>query len=132
MVLTETVINTTNPFNGEKFPGTVGKPLSGVEIEVQNPEGATVATGETGEVMVKGPNVFQGYLNRPEANQEAFRNGWFATGDLGRWRPNGYLEISGRLKELIITGGFKRISQRSRRNVAARGSSGRGCGRWSS
>ena len=105
--LTETLFNTTNPIEGPCVPGTVGRPFPGVELRIIDGEGRQVAQGEAGEILVRGPNVFAGYLNRPAATAEAFRDGWFATGDQGRIRPeDGYLEILGRIKDLIITGGY--------------------------
>jgi malonyl-CoA/methylmalonyl-CoA synthetase len=108
--LTETLFNTGNPCDlsvGERKPGTVGLPFPGVEISIRGGEGQPLEMGEEGEIWVRGPNVFKGYLNRPEATAEALRDGWFRTGDLGRLRrEDGYLEILGRAKELIITGGY--------------------------
>lgn len=104
--LTETVINTSNPYNGEKIPGTVGVPLPGVDIKIVVSQGVQVEDDTIGEIYVKGPNVFQGYLNRPDATQASFKDGWFATGDLGKIRNDGYLQIVGRIKELIISGGY--------------------------
>ena len=105
--LTETLFNTTNPLAGPCVPGTVGTPFPGVAVRIIDGEGNAVAPGEAGEILVRGPGVFTGYLNRPSATAEAFRDGWFATGDQGRIRPaDGYLEILGRIKDLIITGGY--------------------------
>ncbi|MBI3992174.1 MAG: AMP-binding protein [Candidatus Lambdaproteobacteria bacterium] len=105
--LSETLFNTTNPIDGPCVPGTVGVPFPGVEIRIANEQHQPLATGEAGEIQVRGDNVFGGYLNRPEANAEALRDGWFSTGDVGRIRPqDGYLEILGRIKDLIITGGY--------------------------
>lgn len=96
--MTETVMLTSNPYDGERRPGTVGVPLPGVEVRL--------AQG-TGEIEVRGPNVFAGYWRRPEATAEAFTaDGWFRTGDIGAWDDAGYLRIVGRAKELIITGGY--------------------------
>ena len=96
--MTETIMLTSNPYDGPRKPGTVGFPLPGVEVRL---------AGETGEVEVRGPNVIGGYYNRPEANAETFTaDGWFRTGDLGSFDDDGYLRLAGRSKELIITGGF--------------------------
>src|SRR6185295_13722104 len=96
--MTETVMLVSNPFDGERRPGTVGFPLPGVEVRL--------ADGSD-EIEVRGPNVFGGYLDRPEANAEAFTSdGWFRTGDIGELDADGYLSIVGRAKELIISGGF--------------------------
>ena len=97
--MTETVMLVSNPYEGERRPGTVGFPLPGVELRL---DGA----GEPGEVLVKGPNVFGGYWRRPEANGEAFTDGWFRTGDIGSLDSDGYLTLVGRAKEVIITGGY--------------------------
>jgi malonyl-CoA/methylmalonyl-CoA synthetase len=96
--MTETVMITSNPLEGERRAGTVGVPLPGVELRL--------ADG-TNEVLVRGPNVFAGYLGRPDATREAFTDdGWFRTGDIGAIDDDGYLRIAGRAKELIITGGY--------------------------
>jgi malonyl-CoA/methylmalonyl-CoA synthetase len=111
--LTETIMNTAVRADGERRPGEVGLPLPGVEVSVRPedaPAGAEVpADGETiGEVHVRGPNLFLGYLNRPEATAEVLRDGWFATGDLATRAPDGYLRIVGRRStDLIKTGGYK-------------------------
>jgi malonyl-CoA/methylmalonyl-CoA synthetase len=106
--MTETIMNLTNPYDGERRPGTVGRPFPGQEarvVDVQTRE--PLADGETGEIEVRGPNVFPGYWNRSDATEESFDGkGWFATGDLGFVGEDGYFTISGRAKELIISGGF--------------------------
>ena len=97
--MTETVMNVSNPYEGERRPGTVGLPLPGVELRL--------AGGDQGEVLLRGPNVFSGYWRNPEATAGAFDpEGWFRTGDLGSFDERGYLRIEGRSKELIITGGY--------------------------
>jgi len=106
--MTETIMNLTNPYEGERKPGTVGRPFPGqearvVDVETREP----MPDGEIGEIEVRGPNVFPGYWNRPDATDESFdQEGWFATGDLGSVGEDGYYTISGRAKELIITGGY--------------------------
>ena len=95
--MSETVMIVSNPYEGERRPGTVGFALPGVEVRL--------AEG-TSEILVRGPNVFSGYWERPDASAEAFEDGWFHTGDLGRFDDDGYLRIVGRSKELIISGGF--------------------------
>jgi len=96
--MTETNMLVSNPYDGERRPGTVGLPLPGVEVRLAQ---------DTGEIEVRGANVFGGYWQRPEATTEAFTaGGWFRTGDLGDHDEAGYLRILGRAKELIITGGF--------------------------
>ena len=95
--MTETAMLVSNPYEGERRPGSVGFPLPGVEVLLK---------GEPPEILVKGPNVFEGYWERPEANGQAFDGGWFRTGDIGALDADGYLSIVGRAKELIISGGF--------------------------
>jgi len=106
--MTETNMNVSNPYDGERRAGAVGFPLPGVEIRIVDPEtGAPRPDGETGMVEVKGPNVFQGYWRNPEKTKADFRpDGFFITGDLGRIDADGYLAIVGRAKDLIITGGL--------------------------
>jgi malonyl-CoA/methylmalonyl-CoA synthetase len=95
--MTETVMLTSNPYEGERRPGTVGFPLPGVELRL----------ADAGEVEVRGPNVIVGYHENPDANADAFTDdGWFRTGDLGELDPDGYLRLVGRSKDLIITGGY--------------------------
>jgi len=96
--MTETIMLTSNPYDGPRKPGTVGFPLPGVELRL---------AGDAGEIEVRGPNVIAGYYNRPDANTESFTaDGWFRTGDLGELDGDGYLTLNGRSKELIITGGY--------------------------
>lgn len=107
--MTETGMNTTNPYSGgPRKPGTVGKPLPGIEIRVVDRESADqVADGEVGLVEVGGPNVFCGYWQMPEKTAEEFRkDGFFITGDLGMIDDDGYLCIVGRDKDLVISGGY--------------------------
>ncbi|WP_111734535.1 malonate--CoA ligase [Roseovarius amoyensis] len=106
--MTETNMNTSNPYDGERRPGTVGLPLPGVEVKVTDPDtGATLPQGEVGQVEVRGPNVFQGYWQMPEKTAAELReDGFFITGDLGCLDEDGYLQIVGRGKDLIISGGF--------------------------
>ena len=87
-------------------PGTVGQPIFGVDIRCVDAEGRFVATGERGEVVIRGPNIMKGYYNRPEATADAMRNGWFHTGDVGTIDDEGYLSIVDRTKDMIIRGGF--------------------------
>ncbi len=106
--MTETNMNTSNPYEGERVAGTVGFPLPGVSLRVTDPEtGAQVADGETGMIEVKGPNVFQGYWRMPEKTKAEFReDGFFITGDLGKVDERGYVHIVGRGKDLVISGGY--------------------------
>ncbi len=106
--MTETSMNTSNPYDGERRAGTVGFPLDGVEIEVHDPEtGAALPHGEIGVLWVRGPNVFHGYRGMPEKTREELReDGFFITGDLGLIDDRGYIHIVGRGKDLIISGGY--------------------------
>ncbi|MDP2085085.1 MAG: malonyl-CoA synthase [Gemmobacter sp.] len=106
--MTETNMNTSNPYDGDRRAGTVGPALPGVEVVVTDPAtGTPLPPGEIGMVEVRGPNVFKGYWQMPEKTAEELRaNGFFITGDLGRFDADGYLTIVGRQKDLIITGGF--------------------------
>ena len=106
--MTETNMNTSNPYDGERRPGTVGFPLPSVEVIITDPNtGEPLPTGEVGSIEVRGPNVFKGYWNMPEKTKEELRdNGFFITGDLGMIDEQGYVSIIGRSKDLIITGGY--------------------------
>ncbi|MFG1344135.1 malonyl-CoA synthase [Xanthobacter autotrophicus DSM 431] len=105
--MTETGMNTSNPYDGERIAGTVGLPLPGINVRVTDPEtGAALAVGEIGMIEVKGPNVFKGYWRMPEKTASEFHDGFFITGDLGKIDETGYVHIVGRGKDLVITGGF--------------------------
>ena len=106
--MTETGMNTSNPYEGPRVAGTVGPPLPGVNLRITDPEtGRAMPHGEIGMIEVKGPNVFVGYWRMPEKTAAEFRaDGYFITGDLGRIDGDGYVHIVGRGKDLIITGGF--------------------------
>jgi len=109
--MTETGMNTSNPLAGERVAGTVGKPLSGIEMRVVGDDGASLPPGRIGDVQVRGPNVFAGYWRMPEKTREEFTaDGFFKTGDMGEWVADapgrGYLRLVGRAKDLIITGGL--------------------------
>jgi malonyl-CoA/methylmalonyl-CoA synthetase len=106
--MTETNMNTSNPYEGERRAGTVGMPLPGVSLRIADPEtGAALAQGEIGMIEVKGPNVFCGYWRMPEKTRAEFRDdGFFITGDLGMIDADGYVHIVGRGKDLIISGGY--------------------------
>jgi malonyl-CoA/methylmalonyl-CoA synthetase len=106
--MTETNMNTSNPYDGDRIPGTVGFPLPGVEVRVADPEaGRALAQGEIGVIEVRGPNVFTGYWRMPEKTKAEFREDcFFITGDIGKIDERGYVHIAGRAKDLVITGGY--------------------------
>ncbi len=106
--MTETNMNTSNPYDGERRAGTVGFPLPGVELKITDPTtGKEVPQGEIGQIEVRGPNVFKGYWQMPEKTAEELRpDGFFITGDLARIDDQGYVSIVGRNKDLIISGGY--------------------------
>ncbi|MFT3672797.1 malonate--CoA ligase [Aestuariivirga sp.] len=106
--MTETSMNTSNPYKGDRRAGTVGMPLPHIAVRVADPQTHTPLSAETdGMIEVKGPNVFKGYWRNPQKTAEDFtRDGWFITGDMGRISADGYVTISGRAKDLVITGGF--------------------------
>ncbi len=104
--LTEASAGVTANKRGANKPGTVGKPLPGVTVTIQDEEGNVLPTGEEGEVCVQSPGVMKGYWNDPEASDFALRGGWLHTGDVGRFDEDGFLTIVDRLKDLIIRGGF--------------------------
>ncbi|WP_020665116.1 class I adenylate-forming enzyme family protein [Amycolatopsis benzoatilytica] len=96
--------STLNPLAGPRKPGTVGRPLPGQEVRLMDARGQLVADGP-GEVVVRGPNVMRGYLNRPDATAETIVDGWLHTGDVGRFDEDGYLVLVDRIKDMIIRGG---------------------------
>jgi len=106
--MTETNMNTSNPYDGARVPGSVGPPLPGVEVRITDAEtGTPLAQGEVGMIEVRGPNVFSGYWRMPEKTAAEFREGgYFITGDLGTIDAAGYVSIVGRAKDLVISGGF--------------------------
>ena len=107
--MTETLMNTSNPYEGARVPGSVGPPLPGVEVRVINAEAGQVQTSPDaiGTLEIKGPNVFAGYWQAPEKTAQEFTSdGWFKTGDLGKIDSNGYVHIVGRVKDLVISGGY--------------------------
>jgi len=109
--MSETVMNISNPYDGERRPGSIGLPLPGVEVRITDGE-REVRDDATGEIQVRGPNVFAGYWNRPDATAQALTpDGWLHTGDMGRRGADGYLTVAGRSKELIITGGYNVFPQ---------------------
>ncbi len=105
--MTETNMNTSNPYEGDRIAGTVGLPLPGVSIRIADPEtGRVLPQGEIGVIEIAGPNVFQGYWKMPEKTAAEFRDGYFISGDLGFIDARGYVSIVGRAKDLIISGGY--------------------------
>ncbi len=105
--MTETGMNTSNPLNGERLPGTVGFPLPGTSVRIVDADGKVLAANEVGSLQVKGPNVFAGYWRMPEKTASEFSSdGYFITGDLGKIDDQGYVSIVGREKDLIISGGY--------------------------
>jgi malonyl-CoA/methylmalonyl-CoA synthetase len=105
--MTEIGMALSNPLHGERRPGTVGRPLPGVDVRLVDDAGDPAAPGAPGEIEVRGPQVFLEYWRRLDATREAFRDGWFRTGDLGRVE-DGYFRILGRVSvDIIKTGGFK-------------------------
>jgi malonyl-CoA/methylmalonyl-CoA synthetase len=104
--MSETLMNISTPYAGERRPGSVGLPLPGVSVRNLDPDGNPVADGETGELYLRGSNVISEYWRRPDATAAAFRNGWFRTGDLAVRASDGYYTLQGRRSDLIISGGF--------------------------
>ncbi|MEL7936116.1 malonyl-CoA synthase [Pseudomonas delhiensis] len=108
--MTETGMNTSNPLDGERIAGTVGFPLPGVELRITDPaekEAKLLPQGEPGMIEVRGPNVFRGYWRMPEKTAEELRgDGFFMTGDIGFIDDKGYVQIVGRSKDMIISGGY--------------------------
>jgi malonyl-CoA/methylmalonyl-CoA synthetase len=107
--MSETLMNTSNPYDGERVPGSVGPPLDGVEVRICHPDSGEpqLAADAIGMIEVRGPNVFSGYWRMPEKTAAEFRpDGFFITGDLGKIDARGYLHIVGRGKDLVITGGY--------------------------
>jgi long-chain acyl-CoA synthetase len=97
--------STVNPLEGKRKPGTVGLPLPGQKIRIVGPDGTDVAPGEAGEVLIQGPNVMRGYLNRAEETAKTLVGGWLHSGDVGRLDEDGYLILVDRAKDMIIRGG---------------------------
>lgn len=106
--MTETCMITSNPYEGERIPGSVGMPLRDVEVRVTDRESGTLLPpGEIGMVEVRGPGVFEGYWQMPEKTAAEFRDdGFFITGDVGLIGEDGYLRLVGRDKDLVISGGY--------------------------
>ena len=104
--MSETLMNISNPYEGERRAGSIGFPLPGISVKIVDFEMKPAGDGEIGELLVRGANVCAGYWNRPDADEEAFVDGWFRTGDLTEKSSDGYFTLCGRRSELIISGGF--------------------------
>ena len=104
--MSETFMNISNPYVGERRPGSVGLPLPGISVRLLDSEGRPVPDGEIGEVHLKGPNIFAGYWRREDATRAAFVDGYFRTGDLATRTPDGYYTLCARKSDLIISAGF--------------------------
>jgi malonyl-CoA/methylmalonyl-CoA synthetase len=104
--MTETLMNVSNPYHGERRAGTVGFPMPMTSVRIVNDTLDDVPDGTSGELLVRGPNVCAGYWKRPDAEASAFVQGWFRTGDVGVRAPDGYITLEGRRSDLIISGGF--------------------------
>jgi malonyl-CoA/methylmalonyl-CoA synthetase len=105
--MTETGMNTSNPLDGARLAGSVGLPLPGVSVRVADEHDSPLPPESVGAIQVKGPNVFRGYWRMPEKTREEFTaDGYFRTGDVGKFDAAGYLSIMGRSKDLVITGGY--------------------------
>ncbi len=104
--MSETLINMSNPYVGERRPGSVGLPVAGLSVRLLDAEGRPVKDGEVGQVHVRGANVFKEYWRNEEATEKAFSDGYFRTGDLAARSADGYYELRGRSSDLIISGGY--------------------------
>jgi malonyl-CoA/methylmalonyl-CoA synthetase len=105
--MTEIGMALSNPYRGERRPGTVGQPLPGMEVRIVDDRGLPAAEGTVGEIQVRGASLFQEYWNRPEATRESFRDGFFLTGDMAEW-DRGYVRIRGRASvDIIKSAGYK-------------------------
>ena len=105
--MSEAGMITSNPYDGERRAGTVGRPLPGVSLRVVGDDGREVPRGDAGGIEIRGPNVFAGYLGMPEQTRQDFTaDGYFKTGDVGILSDDGYVSIVGRSKDIVITGGY--------------------------
>ncbi len=100
-----TCASTINPIDGVRKPGTVGLPMPGQDVAIMDPDGNLLPQGERGEVVIKGPVVMRGYLNKPEETAKTIVDGWLHTGDVGLFDEDGYLRLVDRIKDMIIRGG---------------------------
>ncbi len=118
--MSETGMNFSNPVRGIKKAGSIGLPMSGVEVRLVNPETLVdMEHGQTGEIWLKGEGISPGYWNRPEENESAFRDGWFRTGDMAKADKDGYYYLTDRIKNIIISGG-ENVSPKEVESVIAR------------
>ena len=104
--MSESMMNFSNPYNGERIPGSVGPCLPGVKVRITDKNFNDVPVNAEGEILIKGPNVFNGYWNKAHYNKQAFHDGWFVTGDVGKIDEKNYVYIIGRSKDVIISGGI--------------------------
>lgn len=104
--MSESMMNFSNPYEGERIPGSVGPCLPGVKVRITDKNYNDVPANIEGEILIKGPNVFNGYWNKPNYNKHIFKDGWFITGDVGKIDEKGYVYLIGRSKDVIISGGI--------------------------
>ena len=104
--MSESMMNFSNPYEGERIPGSVGPCLPGIKIRIVDKNFNDVSVNSEGEILIKGPNVFTGYWNKSHYNKQVFKDGWFVTGDVGKIDEKGYVYIIGRSKDVIISGGI--------------------------
>ncbi|MBI3027469.1 long-chain-fatty-acid--CoA ligase [Candidatus Woesearchaeota archaeon] len=104
--MSESMMNFSNPYDGERIPGSVGPCLPGVKVRITDKNFNDIPAGTEGEILIKGPNVFNGYWSKLKYNKEVFKDGWFVTGDVGKVDEKGYVYIIGRSKDVIISGGI--------------------------
>src|SRR5262249_50734603 len=105
--MTEIGMGISNPLHGTRVPGHVGTPLPGVEVRLVDEKGRPVEPGAPGEIEVRGPGVFTEYWRRPESTQQAFRDGWFRTGDVAAVEDGSYRILGRSSVDIIKTGGYK-------------------------
>jgi malonyl-CoA/methylmalonyl-CoA synthetase len=106
--MTEIGVGTSNPVEGERVPGSAGLPLPGMDIRIVTEAGSDASEGELGEIWIRGPSVFSGYDENPDATREAFSDGWFESGDTATFLPGGYVKIVGRTSvDILKSGGYK-------------------------
>ena len=104
--MSESMMNFSNPYHGDRVPGSVGPCLPGVKVKITDKEWNEVPVNKEGEILIKGPNVFHGYWNKPDYNKQVFKDGWYVTGDVGKVDERGYVYLIGRSKDVIISGGI--------------------------